>query len=255
MKNKSRTLIILMIIFSSILVLFSGCKWDSKGTKKKVEAKLKEKYNQSFSTSAIGDRWNTDYTRLYCYPTNDKEILFEVTYYDNGEMTDDYIERKYECELERELISDLKDANIQAICRIDIAATGRDKNKNYSNMSLNEYIEDVETENLWTKLAINAESIKTDQDAKNLVNVIEKFSSKHNSVGVLIATWFIKNEQYDDCVEYFKKYPDISFTTMRIDYAENSDKSERETTIYVNRTKGSQTEIYPISIMEAAKVK
>lgn len=254
MGKKVVNILLISIIMVTTLFILTGCKWDSSRTKKKVEAKLKEKYNQSFSTSAIGDRWNTDYTRLYCYPTNDKDILFEVTYYDNGEMTDDYIERTFECELERELISSLKEVNIQAICRIDISADGRDKNKNYSNMSINEYIEDVKTVDLWTKLAINAESIKTDQDAKNLVNVIEKFSNKHNSVGVLIPTYFIKNEQYDEFVEYFKKYPDITLD-MISKYANNSDKSERTTTIFVNRTKGSQTEIYPISIMEAVKVK
>lgn len=253
MNNKSRTLIIFMIILSSILVLLSGCKWDSRGTKRKVEAKLKEKYNQSFSTSAIGDRYNTNYTRLYCYPTNDKDILFEVIYYDNGEMTDDYIERKYEYELERELISALKEVNIQAICRIDISATGKDKNKNYANMSIDEYIEDVKTEALWTKMGINTDSIKTEEDAKNLVSAIEKFSSKHNSVGVLIPVFFIKDEQYNEFVDYFKKYPNITIDMIR-KYANNSDESERKTTIYVNRSKGSQTEIYPTSIMEAAKV-
>ena len=252
MKNKRKTIIFLMLILSCILVLLSGCKWDSKGTKKKVEAKLKEKYNQSFSTSAIGDRWDTDHTTLWCYPTNDKDILFEVTYYDNGEMTDDYIERKFECELERELISSLKDVNIQATCKIAIDATGRDKNKNYTNMSLNEYIENVKTEYLWTRLAINTDSIKMEEDANNLVNVLENFSNKHNLVKVLTRIYFIKNEQYNEVEEYFKKHTSINDTMHN--YTKNTDKSQRETIICVNRTKGSQTEIYPISIMEAAKV-
>ena len=52
--------------------------------------------------------------------------------------------------------------------------------------------------------------------------------------------------------EYFKKHISIEDTIH--DYTKNSDKTQRETTIFVNRTKGSQTEIYPISIMEAAKV-
>ena len=167
-------------------------------------------------------------------------------------MTDDYIERKFECELERELISSLKDVNIQATCKIAIDATGRDKNKNYTNMSLNEYIEDVETEYLWTKLAVNVDNIKNEEDAKKLVNVLEQFSSKHNSVGVLTPTYFIKNEQFNEVEEYFKKHTSINDTI--VDYIKNSDKSERKTTIFVNRSKGSQTEIYPISIMEAARV-
>lgn len=251
-KSKRISIVFLIIMVISNLFILSGCKWNSNSIKKKVEAKLEEKYNQSFSTSAIGDRLTTDYTTLWCYPTNDKDILFEVTYYDNGEMTDDYIERKFECELERELISSLKSVNIQSTCKISIDATERDKNKNYANMSLNEYIEDVGTEYLWTRLAIDTDSIKTEEDAQTLVNALENFSNKHNSVGILTPLYFAKHEQYNEVEEYFKKHISIEDTIH--DYTKNSDKTQRETTIFVNRTKGSQTEIYPISIMEAAKV-
>lgn len=251
-KNKIISIVVLIILIISNLLLLSGCKWNSNGTKRKVEAKLKEKYNQSFSTSAVGNRWNTDHTTLWCYPTNDKDLLFEVVYYDNGKMTDDYIERKFERELERELISAMNAVNIQATCKIDIEATGRDENKNYEKMSLNEYIEDVKTECLWARLAVNADSIKTEVDAENLVNVLEKFSNKHNSVGVLIPLYFAKADQYNEVEEYFKTHTSIEDTIHN--YTKNSDKSQRETTIFVNRTTGSKTEIYPISIMEAVKV-
>ena len=252
MRNKRKTIIFLMLILSCILVLLSGCKWDSRGTKKKVEAKLKEKYNQSFSTSAIGDRWNTDYTRLYCYPADDRSILFEVVYYDNGEMTDDYIERKCECEVEKEIVSKLKTVDVNCISKVTIWATGRDINKNYANMSVNEYLEDVKGD-LSIDLAINVESIKTEEDAEKIVKVLEEVSNNHNSVKLVSGVYFVKGEQYSDVENYFKNYTSITEASMD-KFVNNSDKSRRKTVICVNRTKGSQTEIYPISIMEAAKV-
>ena len=42
----------LLVIFS-LLILLSGCKWNSKATIRKVEKKLEEKYNESFRNKII----------------------------------------------------------------------------------------------------------------------------------------------------------------------------------------------------------
>lgn len=54
-------------------------------------------------------------------------------------------------------------------------------------------------------LAINIDSIKTEDDANKLVNVLESFSHKHNWVSVIATIYFIKNDQFNEVKDYFKK--------------------------------------------------
>lgn len=252
MKNKKKSIAIIMMVLSTCLVLLSGCKWNNEKTIKKVEAKLQEKYSESFNVKTIGDRLGTDYTKLTCYPTNNKDLIFDVTYYDNGEMEDNYILRKYTYELQKELEADLKGINVEAVSQIYISANKMDKNKNYANMSVNEYLKDLEAKQFTIPVAIDLKDVKTEKDAENITRVVESYSNKHGSIKIAVSLYFVKDEQYNEVRDYFKNQTLVTSTVMDR-YIQNSDKSKRNTVITVNEVKG-KTEVHPVSIMEAITV-
>lgn len=225
----------LLVIFS-LLILLSGCKWNSKATIRKVEKKLEEKYNEPFSTSAIGDRYNTDYTRLYCYPDKNKELLFNVYYYDDGRMVDYYAEARIEYDLAQELSNEIKKYNIDSVSKVVIGAEGRDESKNYLNMTAKEYLVDVKAIHLYIEMSINSDTIKSESDVENLKKAIKDFSDRYNSIEVVNAVYLIRGEQYNEVVKFYKKHTSIDDSID--DY---TDGEKRHVTILVNQEKGKVT--------------
>lgn len=237
MKSKKICAILLIIIFGIMLVVLSGCKFDSFGTAKEVETKLEEKYNESFKTKSIGDRVNTNYTKLFCYPENNKNMLFTVYYYDDGKMTDDYTESKIIYKLNIELKAILKKKNIEFDSYLLLSSDNRDSNKDYSKMSVNEYLKDIKIDNIFIMTAVfNVDNFKTDKNIQDLKDALKEFSDNHDSIPVIIGAYFVKD--FDTVVKkYFNEYARVT-DSMILDYYKNSDGSKREATIHVNKTKG-----------------
>ena len=226
-RRRFLVLILMGVIIMNAFSLLTGCSVFEADTATSVKKQLNEKYGIEFDVTAMGDRINTGSATLYCIPKGNDTVHFTVIYdYSKKTITDDYLARKNAVEIDEEL------KDISAESTVDFASLTAFYDADYTSLNGSEntfdFIKKSGATELYIHLAVNADEITDEKSAQEMIDALETISRKYDSIDILAVTFFLKQDEYEKCVEelskrtavnddWFKSYSPISSMNIKLE--------------------------------------
>lgn len=190
-------------------MLTAGCMQSSSNTAEEVCTALSDKYGEEFQAVSIGDRIDTNHSKLYVHPISNEEVLFTAVIDDNtGKITDNYIVETVNLQIKDKLKENCKKKGIETEARVmAITRNGLEINTNKKH-SPESFMKEYDLNNYLVYLIAKQNDITTEE----IKEVIKKTEEELNIKMLVVG--YILDEGYDECSEEMKKYPEISKTMI-----------------------------------------
>lgn len=197
-----------------MLSFLQGCGLVSENTSDVVIGKLNEKYDQEFISTNIGDRYNTDAAKLFCYPKDNERVHFTVEYdYKNKTISDDYICRFNAVKIDDELQKALNDSSMSG------ATFTRfwNANNNVGNIgeNISDFIKEADVEELYINSAIKVSCIKSEDDMQCIIDIVKTLSLKYDNIKVLFSIYTIPDDSFEKCFNDMQVTPYVNDSWVR----------------------------------------
>ena len=167
-----------------------------------VTSTLRDKYNEEFVISMIGDRFNTDHVKLVVHPESDESILFTTIIDYSDEIKDDYISRIVLHKMERQLVSVLSKTDITCVANAVTIYDAFTKTTDKS-ISANVFFADNNIEKILIRVVFNGTVNSTIYD--QIVHW-----GKEYSFDIRLNGYVLNDVDYFSCKELFDKYVSVS---------------------------------------------
>ena len=116
MFKKIISIVLLGVMMATLMSLLLGCDDVDKKTVAAIQNQLSEKYGESFTVYALGDRIGRDTVTAYVYADGDPSMLFTARLDKNGELTFDNYSYRIVCrKTDKLLTSQLSSFGIESI--------------------------------------------------------------------------------------------------------------------------------------------
>jgi hypothetical protein len=126
-----------VLIMVALLGMLPGCSALNDTQANKVTSALEQRYGKEFSVAKIGDRLMKASATTYCYAADQPDMWFEATLLQDGEVTDNYSERRIERQAEDELATALLAQGIRGEAHATISSFA---DMTYEDESLRDFI-------------------------------------------------------------------------------------------------------------------
>ena len=107
MFKKIISIVLLGVMMATLMSLLLGCDDVDKKTVAAIQNQLSEKYGESFTVYALGDRIGRDTVTAYVYADGDPSMLFTARLDKNGELTFDNYPYRIVCRKTDKLLTSL----------------------------------------------------------------------------------------------------------------------------------------------------
>ena len=218
---------LLLILMSAVMMIGGGgCSMlvSESQLKKTLENSLKEKYGEEFVCVDVWAGGGESYKGV-CYPENNNKLMFESTFYSNGNLSYDYYPTSIVSnELSKEFDNVLQDSfgNHYTYCYdnggIDDEDTAQKIKNNEFSLS---YYFDKYSDAYSNKMELNYTicvdtsdiRIAYDEEWDILLKAINSIKEigKANKMDTTFRMnmYFVPNGMFDKCMEYFKEHAEI----------------------------------------------
>lgn len=199
----------LIIMALTTMITMNACSKINNETANDVCTALSEKYGESFVVVKIGDRFNTDSTKLYVHPADNESIIFTARINnDTGAIEDNYIEEKVNYQVEDILNNAFEQEGISAASRCMVVT------KDPLSVEISEYTPKSFSE----KYAFNHYTIYLllkdgDYSATDILSAV-KSANELVGVKLVIAGYVFGEDGYSECVAEIQSTPDMSITMI-----------------------------------------
>lgn len=187
------------------MISMNACSRINDNIAKEVCDALEIKYGEEFKVLKIGDRLNTNHTKLYVYPVDNEDIVFTaIIDRDTREVEDDYVVEKVNCQVEKEVNKAFELYDIKVFSSSYII----DKNEiitKSNNYTPRELYEDNAFDHYSIHLIIEGSKC----DAIKIQEAIKKANLKIG-VNLLIHIYVFDEENYYDCLQEFIDLPKVN---------------------------------------------
>lgn len=206
----------LVIMAAALSVSFTACmkKLDSNNAEE-VANLLGQKYGIEFEVKSIGNRLasdKADTVTAYCYPKNNKQVIFEAVMNVERELvSDDYPVRLLEIAAKEKIEAEFSEKGIEATVAVSIARLPSSENLLDANLA------DIISENpelsltFTTVLCDGAEARKT---YDTVIALLEELYSGNPKMSLGTTIWKYSNDAYSKCSDEMNSIPDISKTVL-----------------------------------------
>ena len=170
---------------------------------------LQEKYGESFTVSAVGDRMGTNHVKLVVCPEGDQGVLFTVTLdRESGTITDDYIVQKvnHMVDLAVENCGRGLGMELTSICMLYADETPETEVRDWTPES---FLESNGLDRYSVFLLVD----KSTFHAEQLHRVLETVANSLQ-VDLTFRIYLLEAENYTQCVERVSQNPDANPTTI-----------------------------------------
>lgn len=170
---------------------------------------LCEKYNKDFSILSFGDRINTNHTKYYVSPSDQKELVFTAYMTIEGNLSDNYIEKKQLHKIKTHIKDELMSNNMA--CEMILSAS--------SETAPNVELADAELEDFLTQCMvkwINAVMIirRSEFDMEIFKNCMSKIYGQYG-IDIFGKVFLPESPEYDICAQKFRERDHMSDSTIR----------------------------------------
>ncbi|MBR4626793.1 MAG: hypothetical protein IKO47_03710 [Ruminococcus sp.] len=198
-----------MLLFNTL----TGMKEYVQGPVATVEKLLSEKYGTDFTTTHIGDRFNTETTTLFCRTADNSSPGFTVVYRPlERTITDDLPARRAASAIDSEIAEGLAGNGITASSMTVLFEAECEGNASVTDPA--EFVEASQTKFLLTRIAVKAESLtRTEADA--VLSVLTETSRKYAGKDIKAALFLLPDAGYEECSKLFAELPRISDMRLR----------------------------------------
>jgi hypothetical protein len=192
------------------MVFVTGCSNSNSTDSKKILNALDEKYEETFTIIAIGDRLGTDTITAYCQSSDEYNTVFEAKVKDDGtNLTDNYIPRKLSSRVEKIIVNIFGQKNVSVAAKVDINGVDYNSITN-SNQKLSSFISDFSPSSFTADLVFK-DGFVSQSDATQIIE--SSFKEIYSEIGnTKFATElnFVKDSEFSKLRENMKKAPSVS---------------------------------------------
>jgi hypothetical protein len=205
-----------LIVTLSILNLL-GCGYLDKDTAKTIEAKLHEKYGNSFAVTSIGNRYGTgsnDTVTAFCQSDEDDSFSFTVKMIsDKTLLFDDYVERSV-CTKISQMIEDSFVINSVKVFAFVSVFGGNKSESNDASITIDEYISSCNPSGFSADIILEDSCISSNLN-NAVITIYNSFVEIKNRYPRLIMGTelrFLPSSQFENCGKALMEEARISNT-------------------------------------------
>ncbi len=193
---------ICVILFMVFLLL--SCCISSFSDENTVVDYLEDKYSKDFEATHIGRE--IDKTKLYVKSESDDSIIFTAYIDDNGDISDDYVNRVILAKTEKMIEDEMSAHGIE--CSVNVVV---DKvNETDPSLSITEFMDKNSLEYLYMRLIVE-ESSFTQAEVKDVFKHLNCLQQINYAVNGYIMT----TDTYSMCKDDFETYPSVNTTKIK----------------------------------------
>lgn len=205
--KKVSGVVMALSIFSLI-----GCSEIDKQQAADVEKLLKEKYDQEFKATHIGERYGTasnDTVTTYLHPSDKENVVFSAVMNKDGELvSDSYIPRLISDQLNQILKEELASKGIESDTYTFIMNNEKSSfTETNPDISLDDYVTNYKPEYFSAHMIVKETPDLTPELFESALRAVyEAGLNTDYQVGIRV----ISADEYEECLEKFKELPEVS---------------------------------------------
>lgn len=199
-----------ILIMSMISMLYlQGCTETGRQTAREVCDVLESRYDETFTATQIGGRWNTDSAKVFVHPDNNEELMFTAVINQNTrEVKDDYFVQMVNDIINKALEHNFAENHIQGTARSYVAYDDA-----YQYAERNESPEKLQ-EACGLEYYVTYIILDSEQEPEDVKEIIRK-TCEEQRITMIAVVFDLPSDEYEACRSAMKKNPEMNETLIK----------------------------------------